>query len=78
MAFSSQRTNMPPRVLSLSLEVQGLFQGLMLGRLLGVCLSGTAAASSAKHTQAHSREHGSVSSERSRQPAPNKSLFIFW
>lgn len=54
MAFSSQRTNVPPRVLSLSLEVQGLFQGLMLGRLLDVCLSGIATASSGKHTRAHS------------------------
>lgn len=54
MAFSSQRTNVPPRVLSLSLEVQGLFQGLTLGRLPDVCLSGNAAASSGKHTRAHS------------------------
>lgn len=74
MAFSSQWTNVPPRVLSLSLEVQGLFQGLMLGRLLGVCLSGAAAAPSGKHTQAHSRECVTVSSEISCQPAENKSL----
>lgn len=46
-AFSSQWVYVPPRVLSLSLEVQGLFQGLILGWLLGVCLSGT----SGKHTQ---------------------------
>lgn len=30
-ALSSQRTNVPPRLLSLTLEVQGLLQGLTLG-----------------------------------------------
>lgn len=30
-ALSSQRTNVPPRLLSLTLEVQGLLQGVTLG-----------------------------------------------
>lgn len=52
MLFSSQRTNVPPRVLSFSLEVQGLFQGLMLGPLLTVCLSEPGAASPGKENTA--------------------------
>lgn len=52
---SSQRTNVPPRVLSLSLEVQGLFQGLVLGRLLGVRASGPPA----KHEHRHHVMNGS-------------------
>ncbi len=79
MAFSSQRTNVPPRVLSLSLELQGLFQGLMLGRLFGLCLSETAAASSGKHIRANSTMNGTVSSEKGCQLSQSKNLLtIFW
>lgn len=39
MVLSSQWVKVPPGVLSLSLEVQGLFHGLILGWLLGVCPS---------------------------------------
>lgn len=52
MPFSSQRTNVPPRLLSLSLEVEGIFQGLMLGWLLEAGLSEDAAASSGKRKHA--------------------------
>lgn len=60
-ALSSHRTNVPPRVLSLTLDMQGLFQGLfqglMLGRLLSVVWpSGTPAVSSGEIRQRRRKE----------------------